>query len=145
MCRWQMSIEASSEQSCVREGVGYDEVFPSSQDDPNTSYDERVLSVNSPSTEKDEHLDVDRLEGDSNDDDLDSGEPSIQSIIGLDGFREFIMLPLWTINNFNSSIKQQHFNTLREKYQIPVGIPMRLPFKTKKCYYKGAEDVGVYE
>ena len=55
------------------------------------------------------------------------------------------MLPLWTINDFNSSIKQQHFNTLREKYQIPVGKPMRQPFKCEKCYYKGAEDVRVYE
>lgn len=55
------------------------------------------------------------------------------------------MLPLWTINDFNSSIKQQHFSTLREKYQIPVNIPMRLPFKHEKCYYKGVEDAEVYE
>ena len=38
---WQMSNEVSSKQSCVREGVGYDEVFSSGQDDPGTSYDER--------------------------------------------------------------------------------------------------------
>ena len=55
------------------------------------------------------------------------------------------MLPLWTINDFNSSIKQQHFNTLREKYKILVNIPMRLPLKHEKCYYKGVEYVGVYE
>ena len=48
------------------------------------------------------------------------------------------------VNDFNSSIKQKHFNTLREKYQIPVGIPIRLPFKFEKCYYQGAEDVRVY-
>ena len=135
-----MSSEASSEQSCVREGTGYDEMFLAGQDDPYTSYDERVLSTNSPSTNEDGDLDVDRSEGDSNNDDLDIGEPQIQSVIGPNGFREFIMLLLWTINDFNSSIKQQHFNTLREKYQIPVGIPMRLPFKREKCYYKGAED-----
>jgi len=110
-----MSSEASSEQSCVYKGAGYDEVFSSSQDDFDTSYDERDPSANSPSME-DEDLDVDRLEGDSNNDDIDIGEPHIQSIIGPDGFREFIMLLLWTINDFNSSIKQQHFNTLREKY-----------------------------
>ena len=46
---------------------------------------------------------------------------------------------------FHSSIKQTHFNTLREKYQILVHIPIRLPFKSKKCYYKGVDDVGVYE
>ena len=55
------------------------------------------------------------------------------------------MLPLWMINDFNSSIKQQHFNTLKEKYQIPIGILMHLPFKHEKCYYKGAEDVEVNE
>jgi len=33
---------ASSEQSCVREGAGYDEVFPTGQDDPGTSSDESV-------------------------------------------------------------------------------------------------------
>ena len=55
------------------------------------------------------------------------------------------MLLLWMINDFNSSIKQQQFNTLREKYQIPVNIPMHLPFKLEKCYYKGAKDVVVYE
>ena len=103
-----MSSEASSEQSCVREEAGYDEVFPSSQDDPSTSYDERDLSTNSPSMEEDEHLYVDRSEGDSNDDDLDIGEPFIQSIIGPDGFREFIMLLLWMINDFNSFLSNNH-------------------------------------
>lgn len=65
---------------------------------------------------EDEDLDVDMSEGDSNDDDLVSGDPPIQSVIGPNGFREFIMLLLWMINDFNSSMKQQHFNTLREKY-----------------------------
>ena len=55
-----------SEQLCVCEGVSYDKVFPSCQDDPGTSYDEKVLSANSPSVEEDEDLDVDGLEGDSN-------------------------------------------------------------------------------
>ena len=41
-------------------------MFPSCQDDPGTSYDEKVLSANSPSVEEDEDLDVDRSEGDSN-------------------------------------------------------------------------------
>ena len=106
-----MSSEALSEQSCVREGVGCDEVFPSGQANPRTSYDERDLSANSPSTE-DEDLDVDGSEADLNDDDIDLGDPPIQSVRGPDGFRGFIMLLLWTINDFNSSIKQQHFNTL---------------------------------
>ena len=136
----------SGEQLCVHEGAGYDKVYSLGQDDPGTSSDERVPSTNSPSTEEDDDLDVDGSESDSNEDeDISNDEPSIQSTIGPDGFKEFIILPLWTINDFNSSIKQQHFNALREKYQILVNIPMRLPFKHEKCYYKGVEDVGVYE
>ena len=123
---------ASSEQSCVQEGADYDEVYSLGQDDPNTSSDERVPSANLPSTKEDDDLDVDRSESDSNEDeDIGNDEPPIQSVIGPDGFREFIMLPLWMINDFNLSIKQQHFNTLREKYQIPVNILMRLPFNVK--------------
>ena len=103
-----MSSEASSEQSCVCEGAGYDEVYPSGQDDPVTSYDEMIPSANSLSTKEDEGLDVDGLEGDSNDEeDIGNPESPIQSVIGPDGLKEFIMLPLWTINDFKSSIKQK--------------------------------------
>ena len=42
-----MSNEASSEQSCVRKGAGYDKVYPSGQNDLDTSYSERVLSARS--------------------------------------------------------------------------------------------------
>ena len=134
---------ASSEQSCIHKGAGYDEVFLSVLNDPGTSSTERESLATSPST-GDEDMDVEGSEGDSNDD-VDNGEPPIQSIVGPDGFRKFIMLPLWTINDFISSVKQTHFNTLREEYQILVNIPMCLPFKREKCYYKGVEDVRVYE
>ena len=88
---------------------------------------------------------MDRSTGDStSEEDIGNAEPPIQSVIGPDGIREFIMLLLWTINDFNSSIKQKHFNMLREKYQIPISIPIHLPFKFEKCYYEGVEDVGVY-
>ena len=55
---------------------------------------------------------MDKPEGDSSDG-FDSAEPPIQSIISPDGLREFIMLPLWTVNDFTSSIKESHFKTLR--------------------------------
>ena len=134
----------SSNQSCVHDGAGYDEVYLSGQDDPGTSYDEQVPSSNSSSVEKDEDVDVDGLDGDSNKD-LVNAEPSSQSIIGPDGLRQFILLPLWPVKDFKSSIKQKHFDTLREKYQIPVNIPICLPYKSEKCYYRGVNGVGVYE
>ena len=134
----------SSNQSCVHDGAGYDEVYLSGQDDPGTSYDEQVPSSNSSSVEKDEDVDVDGLEGDSNKD-LVSAEPPSQSIIGPDGLRQFVLLPLWPVKDFKSSIKQKHFDTLREKYQIPVNIPICLPYKSEKCYYRGVNGVGVYK
>ena len=137
---------ASSEQSCVREGASYDEVYPLGQDDPGTSFDERVPSANSPSTEEDDDLDVDGSESDSNEDEnIGNDEPPIQSVIRPDGHRQFKLLSLWTINDFNSTIKKKYFETLREKYQILVGIPISLPFKFEKFYYQDAEDVKVYE
>ena len=55
------------------------------------------------------------------------------------------MLPEWIVNAFTSTIKEPHFNTLRAHYQIPDYIPIRLPYKSEKCYYEGVDCVGVYE
>ena len=58
---------------------------------------------------------MDRSDGDSSDG-LVGAEPLIQSVVGPDGLREFIMLPLRTVNDFVSKIKESHFKTLRDKY-----------------------------
>ena len=55
------------------------------------------------------------------------------------------MLPEWTVNNFVSTIKENHFKTLRENFQISNNIPICLPYELEKCYYDGVEGVGVYE
>ena len=55
------------------------------------------------------------------------------------------MLPEWTVNNFVSTIKENHFKTFRDNYQIPDSIPIHLPYKSEKCYYDGVKGVGVYE
>ena len=55
------------------------------------------------------------------------------------------MLPEWTVNYFVSTIKENHFKTLRENYQIPENIPICLPYTSEKCYFDGVEGVGVYE
>ena len=74
MCRWQMS-SVSSEQSFFREGAGYNEVYPLGQDVPGTSFDEKVSYTNSPSM-KDDDLDIDGSESDSNED-IGNDEPPI--------------------------------------------------------------------
>ena len=145
-----MSSEASSEQSCVCEGAGYNEVYLSGQDDPGTSYFERVPSTNSPSKEEDEDLNVDKSKSDTNgnsdgEKNVENVESPIRSIIGPDGLRNFILPLMWMVNDFNLTIKRKHFNTLRERYQIPIDIPIHLPFKFEKCHCRGADDVRVYE
>ena len=55
------------------------------------------------------------------------------------------MLPEWTVNNFESTIKENHFKTFRDNYQIPDSIPIRLPYKSERCYYDRVKGVGVYE
>nr|POE73174.1 hypothetical protein CFP56_58669 [Quercus suber] len=81
------------------------------QKDPDTSSEKRNSSATSPLL--DEGMEMDESEGDSNDG-IEDIKPSIQSVIGPDGFREFLMLPIWTVNDFTSTIKEPHFKTLRE-------------------------------
>ena len=74
-----------------------------------------------------------------------SEEQTLRSVVGADGLKEFIMLPKWTVNNFLSTIMENHFKTLSDNFQIPHNIPIRLPYKSEKCYYDGVESVEVYE
>ena len=94
---------ASSNQSFVRDGAGYEELYPSGYKDPD-ELSERTPSATSPSsTNEDMEL--------------------------ADGLREFVMLPEWTVNNFRSTIKEVHFKTIRAIYQILDHIPIRLPYQ----------------
>ena len=116
-------------------------MYPSGHKDLDSPSEERSPSA---SYSMDEDSRTEKLNGDSSDGLMDV-DPLIQSVIGPDGLREFILLPLWTVNDFISKIKETHFKTLRDKYQIPDSIPMRLPYKSEKCYYEGLEDIGIYE
>ena len=112
---------ASSNQSFVRDGAGYKELYPSGYKDPD-ELSERTPSATSPSlTNKDMEL-AEPEEG------SDGSGKVIKSIVGADGLREFVILPEWTVNNFRSTIKEVHFKTIRAIYQIPDHIPIRLPY-----------------
>ena len=129
---------ASSNQSFVRHGAGYEELYTSSYKDPDELSERTPFATSPSSTNEDMEL-AEPEEG------SDDGGKGLKSIVGADGLREFVMLPEWTVHNFMSTIKDVHFKTLRVIYQIPDHIPIRLPFKSEKCYYDGVEDVGVYE
>ena len=130
---------ASRNQSFIRDEAGYEEVYPSGYRDPD-DLSERGLSTSSLSS-KNEDMEVVELEEGSD----DGEDQRIKSLVGTDGLREFVMLPEWTVNAFTSTIKKAHFKTLRANYQIPDYIPIRLLYKSKKCYHEGVNGVGVYE
>ena len=90
---------ASSNQSFVRDGAGYEELYLSSCRDPD-ELSERSSSAASPSS-KNEDMELTEPEEGSDDDDQ-----RIKSVVGADGLREFVMLPEWTVHNFTSTIKE---------------------------------------
>ena len=91
---------ALSNHSFVRDGADYDEVYSSGHKDHDNPSEERILSTSSPSS-RDEGLEKEKLEDDLLQD-LDDNEPPIQSVVGPDGLRKFIMLPIWKVNDFIS-------------------------------------------
>ena len=130
---------ASSNQSVVHDGTDYKEVYPSGHKDQKSPSEERSPSASSPSSTN-EDMEIADPKGSDDDE-----EQLIKSVVGANGLREFIMLSEWTVNDFRSTIKEKHFNTLRANYQIPNNIPIRLPYKLEKCYYEGVKGVGVCE
>ena len=130
----------SSNQSVVRDGVDYEEVYPSGYVNQESLSEERSLSASS-SASTNEDMEM----ADPEEVFYDGEEQTLRSVVGANGLREFIMLPEWTVNNFMSTIKENHFKTLRENFQISNNIPIRLPYELEKCYYDGVEGVGVYE
>ena len=131
---------ASSNQSVVRDGADYEEVYSSGHKDQESPSKETSLSTSSLSSTNEDMEMADPEEGSD-----DGEEQPIKSIVSVDGLREFIVLSEWTVNDFNCTIKEKHFSTLRANYQIPNNIPICLPYKSKKCYYEGIEGVGVYD
>ena len=103
-----MSSEASSEQSCVHEEVGYDKVYLLSQGDPGTSYPKRVSSTNLSSEEEEKDLDVDWSKSSSNEDSdeesIENVDSSVRSVVGPDGLKNFVLPFIWTVNDLTQPL-----------------------------------------
>ena len=92
---------ASSNRSVVRDGLDYEEVYPSGHREQDSPGDDRSPSSSSSSSTYEDTEVVEQDEG------LDDGEEQIvRSIVGADGLREFVMVPEWTVNFFTSVIKK---------------------------------------
>ena len=100
--------------------MDYEEVYSFGHRNPESPGEERSSSTSSSSsTNKDMEM-VDQEEV------FDDGEEqTLRSVMGANGLREFNMLPKWTVNNFLSTIKENHFKTLRDNFQILDNIPIR--------------------
>ena len=102
---------ASSNQSVIRDSGDYEEVYPSGHKDQESLGKDRSRSTSSSSsTYKDAEV-VEQEEGSDDDE-----EQIVGSIIGADRHKEFVMLPKWTVNNYTSIIKENHFKTFRDNY-----------------------------
>lgn len=161
-----MSREMMSEQSLVRKGVGYDEVFQSGHElDEGLSLSlEREASAHSPNEEvescdvEEGEVEVDEGEdecderGQEGEDDGDEGENDGRTLEGGssrspgDGHTHPFILPkMWTVNDFKQMMTANIFKNLRDRYQIPNHIPIYLLEKFKKCYLRKTVDVGMHD
>ena len=131
---------ASSNKSVVRDGVEYEEVYSSGHKEPESLDEDRSSSATS-SSSTNEDMEMVKAEYTSD----DGEDQPLGSIISVDGLREFIMLPEWTVHKFTFVIREKHFSTFRANFQIPGYILIRLLYVSEKCYYEGVEGVGVYE
>ena len=160
-----MSREAMSEQSSVREGASYDEVFQTG-DEPEEGLSwlsEREMSTHSADEEaescvgegekemvEDDEREVEGNEEEENDEDEgDVNERALEvrsSGSPRSGHaRPFILPQMWTVNDFLPKMTVNIFKNLRDRYQIPNHIPIRLPGKFEKCYSRKTAYVSMYD
>ena len=83
----------SSNQSVVRDGLDYEEVYSSGHREQDSFGDDRSPSSSSSSSTYEDMEVVDQDEGSDN-----GEEQVVRSVVGADGLREFVMLPEWTVN-----------------------------------------------
>ena len=161
-----MSREAKSEQSSIREGAGYDEVFQSDHK-PEEGFSwssKRKTSTHSPNEEvksydeeegeeekREEGEDEGDEGGEEGEDNGDKGEVNGRaskegsSESPGDGHtRSFILPKMWIVNDFKLTMTANIFKNLWDRYQIPDHIPICLPGKFKKCYSGKTADVSMY-
>ena len=170
----QMSSDALSEESLVRERASYYETFgsgdkpkdfsPSSKretltrspDGEDESYAEgseevgvdkvgKEGSVSNDDNDGDEEdSDGDEEDGDGDEED-DDKESCEGTSVGLGDNRPFILLEEWAINRFLPLMSDKAFKELRTRYQIPEHIPIRLLRENERCYSGRIADVSMYD
>ena len=158
-----MFREATSEQLSVREGAGCDEVFQTGHEPKEglSRSSERETSAHSLDKEMEscvreggeEEIDEGENEGDEGEeDDRDEGDADERTLevgssgsLGNGNTHPFILPKMWTVNDFLSMMTANIFKNLKDRYQIPDHIPIRLLGKFEKCYSRKTADVRMYD
>ena len=122
---------ASSNQLVVRDGLDYEEVYPSGHREQDSPDDRSPSSSSSSSTYEDMEV-VDQDEGPD-----DGEEQIVRSVIGADGLREFVMLPEWTVNYFTSVIKKSTLRHLGIIIKFQKMLPSVYPTNRRSVTMKG--------
>ena len=127
---------ASSNQSFVRDGAGYEELYPSGYKEPD-ELSERTPSATSPSsTNKDMEL-AKPEEG------SDGGGEGLKSVVGADGLREFVMLFEWTVRNFRSTKRKCTSKQLGQFTKYPTTSQSVYPPIRKMLLRRSGQPRGV--
>ena len=97
-------------------------------------------------------MEAENVEECDGEDDEEEGESDERALKGgsLGSSRDahthpFILPAIWTINDFKLMMMTNIFKNLRDRYQIPDNVPIRLPWKFEKCYSGKTADVGMYD
>ena len=157
----QMSSDASSEESSIHEGAGYDETFGSGDESEDFSLSsEREMSAQSLDGNFESYAEGSEEVEDEGEDEVEEGEKESgsdgdeddgdeESCEGTSGGprdnRPFILPEDWAVNKFLPMMSDKVFKGLRSHYQIPDHIPIRLPRKNERCYSGRTTDVGMYD
>ena len=92
--------------------------------------------------EGDEGEEDDGDEGDADERTLESGSSGSPG----DGHtRSFILPKMGAVNDFLPMMTANIFKNLRDLYQIPDHIPIRLPGKLEKCYSGKTTNIDMYD
>ena len=112
------------------------------------SPDEKVESCVGEGSEEEEIDEGDEgEEGDGDEGDADKRTLEVGSSRSpRDGHtRPFILPKMWTVNDFLPTMTTNIFKNLRDRYQIPDHIQIRLLGKFEKCYLGKIANVGMYD
>ena len=141
-----MSREATSEQSSVREGAGYDEVFQwkvMMKRKVRKKKEKRVWMRVDEGGEDEEHRGEDDEDEDEGKGDERASEGGSSGNPGDGHTRPFILPKIWTVNDFKPTMTTNIFKNLRDCFQIPNHLSIHLLGKFEKCYSGKIADVGM--